>query len=345
MVGAGISGITCACELYKLGHEVEIFEASTKEKSARPRQMEGSTYLLHNIPEIETDHLMKKIKLHSPNNTAELSGKLGFFYEVGGANGIDAKARVKAENLLPIHYSSKIERKAQLKEFNIIVAADGYQSSLAKKVGLVDSEYPDSTGAGIGFNVKGYFDPEFIEIWLDNYYSSCGYTYVIPFSRNEASMVSASIGNKLNLSTYRSRLKELAYSRNWALQDEWIDFENWYSFSSYTHNNLYVIGNAASFVDCAFGFGLKWAIKSAQLCARAIHENIDYNNLVRKEILPDLKSFKIMRNFFDSAKDEDFDRFVRKFTNPFVKKIAESGYSLFKYRRLMNLIFPKIKKG
>jgi flavin-dependent dehydrogenase len=342
VVGAGISGATCACELHKLGHEVEIFEASTKEKSARPRQMEGSIYLLHNIPEIETDRLMKKIKLHSPNNTAELFGKLGFFYEVGGANGIDAKARVNAENLLPIHYSTKIKRVDQLKKFQVIVAADGYQSSLAKNAGMLYSKSPDTIGTGVGLNVKGDFDPELVEIWLDNYYSSHGYTYVIPFSNREASLVSASIGNKLNLSNYRSRLKDLASSRNWELQDKWIDFESWYTFSSYNQNNLYVVGNAASFVDCAFGFGFKWAIKSAKLCARAIHQNTDYNHSIRQEILPDLDSFKVMRTFFNSAKDSDLDRFVGRFKNPFLKKIAESGHSLFKYRRLMNLIFPKI---
>ena len=76
---------------------------SAREKSTRPRQMEGGINLLQNIPEIEPSSYMKRIELHSPNITASLNGKLGFFYEVGGANGIDAKARKNIEELLPIH--------------------------------------------------------------------------------------------------------------------------------------------------------------------------------------------------------------------------------------------------
>ncbi len=53
VVGAGISGVTCARELNKLGHEVEIFEVASEDKPTRPRQMEGSINLLYNIPEIE----------------------------------------------------------------------------------------------------------------------------------------------------------------------------------------------------------------------------------------------------------------------------------------------------
>jgi digeranylgeranylglycerophospholipid reductase len=342
VVGAGIAGTTCARELHKLGHEVEIFEMSTEDKPTRPRQMEGSVNLLQNIPEIEPDRYMKRIKLHSPSVTASLNGKLGFFYEVGGTNGIDAKARKNIERLLSIHYSTKIENKAQLDKFQVIVAADGYRSLVAKEAGFIVSRTPSRIGVGVGFTVKGDFDPESIEVWLDNYFSLHGYSYVIPFSKHEASLVSASTGKTINQTPYRKRLKELAHLRNWELQGEWVDFESRYDFSSYATDNLYVVGNAGSFTDPAFGFGLKWAVHSAKLCARAIHENIDYNFLLRRELLPDLESFQVMRKFFDAAKNSDYDKFVKRFKNPLVKKLAESGKSLFQYKRLMRVMFSKI---
>ena len=315
---------------------------STKDKSTRPRQMEESVNLLQNIPEIEPDRYMKRIKLHSPGITASLNGKLGFFYEVGGTNGIDVKARKNIEQLLPIHYSTKIENKTQLDKFQVIVAADGYRSLVAKEAGLLVSRTSNRIGVGIGFTVKGVFDPELIEVWLNNYFSFHGYSYVIPFSKHEASLVSASPGKTINQTSYRERLKELAHLRNWELQGEWVDFESWYDFSSYATDNLYVVGNAGCFTDTAFGFGLKWAVHSAKLCARAIHENIDYNFLIRKELLPDLESFQIMRKFFDAAKDSGYDKFVKRFKNPLVKKLAESGKSLFQYKRLLRAIFSKI---
>ncbi len=343
VVGAGIAGTTCARELHKLGHEVEIFETSAKDKSTRPRQMEGSIYLLQNIPEIEPHCCMKRIVLHSPNITASLNGKLGFFYEVGGTNGIDAKARKNIEKLLPIHYSTKIESKKRLQgEFEVIVAADGYRSMLAKEAGLLVSRTPKGIGVGVGFTVKGDFDPEFIEVWLDNYFSFQGYSYVIPFSKHEASLVSASSGKTINQATYIERLKELAQLRKWELKGGWVDFESRYDFSVYAQDNLYVVGNAGSFTEPAFGFGLKWAIQSAKLCARAIGENIDYTCLLRKELLPDFESFEVMRKFFDTVGDSDYDNFVKRFKNPLVKKLAESGTSLFKNTWLRRMIFPKI---
>jgi digeranylgeranylglycerophospholipid reductase len=342
VVGAGIAGTTCAHGLHKLGHEVEIFEMSTEDKPTRPRQMEGSVNLLQNIPEIETDHHMKRIKLHSPSVTASLNGKLGFFYEVGGINGIDAKARKNIERLLPIHYSTKIENKTQLDKFQVIVAADGYRSLIAKEAGFILSRTPSRIGVGIGFTVEGDFDPESIEVWLDNYFSLHGYSYVIPFSKHEASLVSASTGKMIHQTPYRKRLKELAHLRNWELLGEWVDFESRYDFSSYATDNLYVVGNAGSFTDPAFGFGLKWAVHSAKLCAKAIHENIDYNFLLRREVLPDLESFQVMRKFFDAAKSGDYDKFVKRFKNPLVKKLAESGKSLFQYKRLMRAMFSII---
>ena len=346
VVGAGIAGTTCARELHKLGHEVEIFEMSAEDKSMRPRQMEGSVNFLQNVPEIEPDRYMRRIALHSPNITASLNGKLGFFYEVGGTNGIDAKARKNIEKLLPIHYSTKIENKSQLQDkFQTIVAADGYRSKVAKIEGLLASRTPKQIGVGVGSTIRGDFDPELIEIWLDNYYSLHGYSYVIPFSKHEASLVSASIGETINQTTYSERIKELAQLRKWELQSGWVDFESWYDFSTYTKDNLYVIGNAGSFTDPAFGFGLKWAIESAKLCARAIHENIDYNYLIRKELLPDFEYFQVMRKFLETAEKNDYNTLVKSFTNPLVKKLTESGKSLFKNKFSMRTLFPKVWKS
>jgi digeranylgeranylglycerophospholipid reductase len=303
--------------------------------------MEGSVNLLRNIPEIETERHMKKIKLHSPNVTAPLNGKLGFFYEVGGTTGIDAKARENIEQQIPIHYSAKIHDETELDKYRIVVAADGYRSNIAKKAGLISSKAPSQIGVGVGFTVKGGFDPELIEIWLDNYHSLHGYTYVIPFSTHEASLVSASVGKTINAAIYEDRLKELAESRKWELQNRWVDIESWHTFSSYAKDGLFVVGNAGSFIDPAFGFGLKWAIQSAKLCARAISENMDYNQLIRRELLPDFESFQIMHEFFETANDGDFDKFVKRFKNPLVKRLAEAGASLFQNAWLMRMVFPK----
>jgi|WetSurMetagenome_2_1015567.scaffolds.fasta_scaffold251244_2 flavin-dependent dehydrogenase len=329
VVGAGIAGITCAEELHKLGHEVEVFEMSAKGQPTRPRQMEGVAYFLGTVPEIETNRKMRRLKIHSTNVTASLEGKLGFFYEVGGKDGADEKARKGVENLLPVHYSTRVASRSQLQDkFQVIVAADGYRSAIAKEAEVLVSKTPRRVGLGIGFTVEGDFDDEGMEIWFDERFALSGYTYAIPFSNHEASLVSASVARTISAATYRQKLKDLAEFNGWQMRESWVDFECWYDFQTYAKNNLYVVGAAGSFSEPAFGFGLKWAVKSAKLCARAIHENADYNRLVQKEVTQDFVPFQTMRRFFENAQNKDYDRFVESFKNPLVRVLAGSGKAL-----------------
>jgi flavin-dependent dehydrogenase len=327
VVGGGIAGITCAKELHTFGYEVEIFEAAARETSTRPRQMEGSVNFFENVPELEVDKQMRKLEIHSPKVTVSLKGNLGFFYEVGDEKSIEIIARKSIDKFCTIHYSTRVRNREQLQDFDFVVAADGYQSLLAKEYGL-RSENPKRVGVGVGFTVEGDFDPERMEIWFDNHFSHHGYAYAIPFSKHEASLVSASIGRIGEPRIYRERLKEIAMSKDWKLKDEWVDFENWYDFSSYCKDNFYVIGNAGSFIEPAFGFGIKWAIKSAKLCAEAIHRNLDYSNSIKKHLMPDFGAWKVMRKFFESAEDNDYDMFVKSFENPLARDLVESGKSI-----------------
>lgn len=331
VVGAGIAGTACAEELYKLGYEVEVFEESAENEPTRPRQMEGGAFFLQNVAQIQTDHLMRSVQIHSPSINASLEGKLGFFYEVGGKNGVEVKARKKIETKIPVHYSTRVENTKKLQEnFHAIVDAEGYRSTIAKEQGFLVSPHPRQIGVGIGFTVEGDFDPEQMEIWFDGYFAFQGYTYLIPFSKHEASLVSASIGKTINQATYNQRLKELAELKTWKLKERWTDFECWNEFQTYNKDNMYLIGNTGSFTDPAFGFGLKWALKSAKLCAKSINENLNYNLLIQRELIPDFEPFQVMRNFFEKATGSDYDKLVKSFNKFLVKKLAASGKSLLK---------------
>ena len=59
----------------------------------------------------------------------------------------------------------------------------------------------------------------------------------------------------------------------------------------------------------------------------------------------DFASFEVMRKFFDTAENGDYDNFVKKFKNPIVEKLTESGLSVFKNEWLMGVILPKDLKS
>lgn len=324
IIGSGLAGLSCARALHSFGHEVEIFEMMSKDDPTRPRQMEGSVHFLNNVPKLCSDKNMKTLEVCSPSHTILLKGDIGFFYEVGGETGIEARERKITEESIPINYSGKVEKKEQLEDqFDIVVAADGYRSRIALEAGL-RSKTHTQVGIGVGFTVEGDFNPEWMKIWFTNQLSLHGYAYIIPFSTTEASLVSASIGKNIPVKTYRRSLRQLAVLKGWNILDEWVDFESWYDFSSYQKDNLFVVGNAGSFTDPAFGFGLKWGIQSAKLCAEAIYKNLDYNLLIEDKLLPEFDSYKVLRKFFENASDHDYDRFVESLRNPLVRNLVLS---------------------
>ena len=52
------------------------------------------------------------------------------------------------------------------------------------------------------------------------------------------------------------------------------------------------------------------------------------------------ESFEVLSKFLKNAEDDDYDNFVRRFKNPLVKKLGESGKSVLKSPWLMRRIFP-----
>ena len=325
IVGTGLAGLTCARELYNRNIEVELFEKCNKNESTRPCQMEGAVHFLNNVPDIKPTREMRKAVFESKQQKVELKGKIGYLFEIGGSNGIEATLRREVEEYVPINYGKNIDKVDELKEsFDLVVAADGYRSLLVKNLEIRESTY-ERMGFGIGCTVEGNFDIH--ESWtlFDDYYAPKGYTYMIPFSKNTASFVSASIVKTLDAKEIRKRLESLAKEKGYRIVDRWNDFETWYKFTSYHKDNVYVIGGAASLTEKSFGFGMKWAIYSARLCAEAISNNTDYNKLLQNKLFPEFKFWNTIRRFIDSSVKDEYNSFVKSFNNPIVKHYIERG--------------------
>lgn len=116
---------------------MEIFEKCKKGAPTRPRQMEGAVHFLNNIPNCPYTHEIAKLRFTSKHEKVEIEGKIGYSYEIGGKNGIEAQMRKVIEKDIKINYNSKIVEIDELKnEYDAIVAADGYRSRIAKSMGM-----------------------------------------------------------------------------------------------------------------------------------------------------------------------------------------------------------------
>jgi flavin-dependent dehydrogenase len=72
-----------------------------------------------------------------------------------------------------------------------------------------------------------------------------------------------------------------------------------------------VVGEAAGFLDYLWGFGIRQAMLSGVLAARALLEGSDYESLVASEIRPLVQSSLINRKFYDRAGNRAYRAVVR----------------------------------
>jgi flavin-dependent dehydrogenase len=336
IIGAGIAGCTCALELSKY-HDVEIFEAADKDAPSRPLQMEGAVYYLDNIPKLKPTYKISELILASENQSATFRGDLGYLFRIGGINGVDVQYRKEVEKRIKINYSSKITSLDMLSDYDVIVAADGHRSRITQMAGMRYDE-AELKGLGLGLTVKGHFRPGYTYSLFDNTYAPGGYLYLIPINRKEASLVSASIGCAFNSKHLRKNLRNYAHFMNMEIVNEWTDIEKWYKFKTYEKDNIFVIGGAASFTDKTYGFGLKYSILSAKLCAEAIFKNKSYQKLL-KPVLRELDFWDKISRVLVNTSNREKDLFIKMANNYFVKRKIESGRSLRSYFRLLSAYF------
>ena len=73
------------------------------------------------------------------------------------------------------------------------------------------------------------------------------------------------------------------------------------------------VGEAAGLQDFLWGFGIRHAIHSGHLAARAIHEGLDYSTLIEREIRPLVRASLTNRMFYDRVGNRVYTALIRHF--------------------------------
>ncbi|MCL6589392.1 MAG: NAD(P)-binding protein [Firmicutes bacterium] len=196
IMGAGLSGLTCALILEKNGITPAIFE---KRSQAGDRFVNGEILLsiltspikdtiayLSGIYGLNFQPIsnIRRLILNSVNQRAVIQGHLGFI----NTRGRDAGS---FENQLVRQVKGKITFNSQYtyeqlsKEFSHVVLAVGDAAYTAK----IQDFQPDMTVALNGVEVEGGFDRHTVRAWLDQRFAPRGYGYLIPLSDTKANLV------------------------------------------------------------------------------------------------------------------------------------------------------------
>lgn len=327
IIGAGLSGLSCAYELERQGIKPVIFEKKNYVGDSLEytvctinmfNRFRGScTRYLHKKYNfrIEPINRLKNIIMISPNKEVIIKGNHGHIF-TKGIDKVSLEKQILKKFKPRIVYERYIDVLDIKDNFDYIVSATG-EFSAAKAFGVYKQTF--NTFSRIA-TVLGNFDESSITMWMDKEHSGSTYCYLLPYNKKKAF---------LGLSVDNITYPELDYYWNNFIEDknlkhkitETRDVGNRLGIvNSVNIDNVYMVGNAGGFIDSFMGFGFMNAIESGILAARSIVNNLDYNELM-KPMMKDIKLKHEYRLIMNRMGNKDFDRLVALLGLPIIKQM------------------------
>jgi digeranylgeranylglycerophospholipid reductase len=327
IIGAGISGLSCAVELQRLGIKPDIFE-KTKTLGDKPGYMIAFLRLFYRSlrsPMSFIDkkygikltplHSINKMIMYTPNKKVASKGSHGYVF-IKGIEENSLEHQIAAYLNLPIKFDTTAKIKDLQRDYDFIVVASG-------SGGLIE-EYNSSlwtttfqAPARIA-KVSGNFELNTMPMWLHKTYCKNGNGYLLAKSPREAELVLAVSDITIDRLDY--------YWQEFIIREN-INYDE-ISHNDIVHNigypytnqieNVYFIGNAGGMIDDFLGFGAQRSIESGILAAKAIVTNENFNKLT-KPFVNEVKSMHEYRKMMNLLNNKDLDMDISIIGVPVVK--------------------------
>lgn len=307
IVGAGPSGLVAAITLAHHGYSVTVYE----ERADVGHRFHGDFQGLENwsAKENVTDLLARigiKINflchpyhegdLYDPDlRKVTVRSSEPFFYLVRrGSEPGTLDYGLKAQTLeagVEILFNKRIEK---LPEGGIVAIGPKVADAIVKGV-LFETELPDMAVA-----------------IADDRLAPKGYAYLLVHA-GQATLATALFRHFRDERKYYDQTLE-AFQKLYPLQmrspREFGGYGNFSIRPTEQRSDKLYVGEAAGFQDALFGFGLRYALVSGHLAARAIIEEKDYDRLWRHELLPQLKTGLVNRFLLEFIGNGSYRRLV-----------------------------------
>lgn len=310
IIGGGIAGMTSAIKLAEAGQEVTVYE-----------QAEGPG-------------LGHGMDIQAIRNYLTKTDEIQHFKELG----------IPFENANPIHHIKKYAPSGRSMNLYSHDKPLFYSFKRGPEKHSLDSQLHDlaeQRGVEFGFNQKKPLkggdviainpiykniwaygevydtpstDPETIHFFMNNRYCPKGYTYIIPYvDQTVVASVTFEMGAQLPV------LLEKFLSENKVAKELINGTKLVKKVTGATYSNVpltaevngkYFVGAAAGFVDGARGFGVKYAIESAVLAAKAITEKTSYDTLWKNAFEKDLVEEMTRRILLEKMDNNGYEEFI-----------------------------------
>ncbi|ASJ15855.1 digeranylgeranylglycerophospholipid reductase [Thermococcus chitonophagus] len=231
------------------------------------------------------------------------------------------------------HEGEPLEIKA-----DVIVAADGVESTVARKAGINTYAPPHEFDSAYEYEmlIEGY-DPDLIHLWFGNEIAPRGYVWVFPKDEDRANVgIGINSDNEKTAKYYLDKwLKENNIPRNKILEVNVGLVPVGGFVRELVKDNVLVVGDAARQVNPVHGGGMYEAMKAATIAAKWIVEALKEENM---ELLknytkewwetegPKMEKLLRLRRAMEKLTDEDIDVFVQLLGGTDLEKLASGNY-------------------
>lgn len=326
IVGAGLSGLSCAHELKRHGIIPVIYEKGSRigGKLDFPALVLRMYITPYNDPfvflkekyniNIKPYSRIKEMTIISENKVLDVKYDFGFllarppFY-----NAIDFQIAKEAD--LSVTFNMLADIRELMREFDFVVDASADMSH-PRGFGTVSETFHGQTRIA---NIRGSFKTDSVTFWMNTEYAKQGFAYMVPVSRSDARLVLI-VDNisPIALDYYWNKFLETESIKYHITETRDVEHVVG-SVDPIRYENLYFTGNIAGMVDSFMGFGSMRAIISGVSAARSIVYGQDYNELMAP-IVKDLWKKYEFRKAFNLFTNSSFDRLLTFAGLPLVKQ-------------------------
>lgn len=339
-MGAGLSGLACAITLEQNRIYPTIFE---KRNEVGDRFIYNEL-MLSIINRPVTDSLayfsekhgiylhpvsnVSKLIVHSENEQAKITGKLGFTNARGRHK--DAFEKQMAKQIKSkIIFNSKYTYEQLQREFTHVIIATGDAAYTAK----VQDFQEDLTVTLKGATVVGKFDPHTTAAWLDNRLCPKGYGYLLPYSHQEANIVLAypdyPENRKKDLNTLWDRFYNKVCTdlgQNLKIRDNFEVTRYIIGLCKYPRiGNTFFVGNCFGAILPFLGFGQYVSILTGIYAAYDLCGIGDYEKLT-KPLQKNYNNSLVLRRYLEQLDNSKLDKIVKKLNGPIGNKLFSSKH-------------------
>lgn len=336
IIGAGLSGLSCAFELKKHDIVPTIFEQSSQIGDdlctvciklrvfnrwiSDPLKKLSELYGLNIKP---LSHI-NSIEIKTPTRSLNVRGNHGYIIKRGiEPDSIENQITAQAEVQVQCGKAANIDEVRN--DFDYAVVATG-NNTIAKELGVWVNTF---TAQARYVTVAGDFKTDKSVIWFNTKYAKNGFCYLIPKTSKQAVIVLVVNGINQN---------ELDYYWKEFLMTERIEYpileskdtEHSCGFlKQYNVGNVYFVGNTAGLTDDFIGFGAINSIESGILAARSIAKKLNYEKQL-KPIIENMVKLHEYRTALNTLDNTNLDTILTIINLPVLKQLVYNN-PLFRF--------------